>query len=114
MGPLPPPHKRAKAVQPIIDKVLTLAKKGDLHAIRQIARLIYNQYTGGMREDVNNDNKLMRNTVLRTILRDTVLKVATRKSGYTRLVPLPPRKGDATPMAYLQLIEDSEVAVVSA
>jgi large subunit ribosomal protein L17 len=108
-GAITTTHKRAKAIQPIVDKVIMLAKRGDVHAIRQVARLIYNQYTGGMREDTN--GKLLRNTVLRTIFRDTVLKVQTRSSGFTRVVGLPPRRGDATPMGFIQLIEDNEASL---
>jgi large subunit ribosomal protein L17 len=117
-GAITTTHRRAKAVQPIIDKVINLAKRGDVHAIRQISRLVYNQYTGGMREDgLKKDSqevRLIRNTVLRTIIRDTAPKVSSRTSGYTRVVGLPPRRGDATPMAFLQLIEDNEAAIASA
>jgi large subunit ribosomal protein L17 len=111
-GAITTTHKRAKAVQPIIDKVINLAKRNDVHAIRQVSRLIYNQYTGGMREDGlkkdSQETRLIRNTVLRTIFRDIGPKVQSRNSGYTRVVGLPPRRGDATPMAFIQLIEDSE------
>jgi large subunit ribosomal protein L17 len=111
-GAITTTHRRAKAVQPIVDKIINLAKRNDVHAIRQIARLIYNQYTGGMRED-GNEGRLIRNTVLRIIVRDIAPKVQKRQSGYTRVVALPARRGDATPMGFLQLIEDTEVAPIT-
>ena len=37
---------RAKALKPYAEKIITLAKKGDLHSIRQAARYIYNKETG--------------------------------------------------------------------
>jgi large subunit ribosomal protein L17 len=106
-GAITTTHKRAKAVQPLVDKVINLAKRGDVHAIRQITRLIYNQYTGGVRDD-GTEGRLIRNTVLRIIVRDVATRVQNRQSGYTRVVALPPRRGDNTPMAFLQLVEDGE------
>jgi large subunit ribosomal protein L17 len=95
---------RAKAVQPEVEKILTLAKRGDLQAIRQINRKIYNQSTGEMMND-SNTGKEIDKTVLRRVVRELGPKFADRKGGYTRIVHAPPRRGDAAPMAILELVD---------
>lgn len=95
---------RAKAVQPEVEKILTLAKRGDLQAIRQINRKIYNQSTGEMMND-SNTGKEIDQTVLRRVVRELGPKFADRKGGYTRIVHAPPRRGDAAPMAILELVD---------
>lgn len=95
---------RAKAVQPEIEKIITLAKRGDLNAIRQINRKIFNQKTGEMMTDVNT-GKEIDETVLRRVVRTIGPRFASRNGGYTRIVHAPPRRGDATPMAVLELVD---------
>ena len=64
---------RAKALKPYAEKIITLAKKGDLHSIRQAARYIYNKETGKFMdlasgevfETPQADKKLASQTVLR-------------------------------------------------
>lgn len=77
---------KAKEVQPIAERLVTLAKRGDLHARRQVAHYL-------MDEDA----------VKR--LFDTIAPRYTDKpGGYTRVVRVGTRKGDAAPMAILELI----------
>jgi large subunit ribosomal protein L17 len=103
---------RAKALKPYAEKIITLAKKGDLHSIRQAARYIYNKETGKyidaktgeVFEAPQKDKKLTSQTVLRKLFVVIGKQYSDRKGGYTRIYHLPPRRGDASEMALIQLV----------
>ncbi|MBK8189377.1 MAG: 50S ribosomal protein L17 [Vampirovibrionales bacterium] len=94
---------RAKALREVADKLVTLAKRGDLHAIRQAARLIFPQKTGRMIPSGN--GKEMPETVLRRLFKTVGPRFANRQGGYTRIIPAPPRRGDAAPMAVIEFTD---------
>lgn len=103
---------RAKALKPYAEKIITLAKKGDLHSIRQAARYIYNKETGKYMDLVTGevfeapqaDKKLVSQTVLRKLFVIIGKQYSDKKGGYTRIYHLPPRRGDASEMALIQLV----------
>ncbi len=103
---------RAKALKPYAEKIITLAKKGDLHSIRQAARYIYNKETGKYMDLTSGevfeapqaDKKLASQTVLRKLFVIIGKQYSDRKGGYTRIYHLPPRRGDASEMALIQLV----------
>ena len=103
---------RAKALKPYAEKIITLAKKGDLHSIRQAARYIYNKETveyidvktGEIFEAPQKDKKLSSQTVLRKLFVVIGKQYSDKKGGYTRIYHLPPRRGDASEMALIQLV----------
>ena len=103
---------RAKALKPYAEKIITLAKKGDLHSIRQAARYIYNKETGEyidvktgeIFEAPQKDKKLTSQTVLRKLFVVIGKQYSDKKGGYTRIYHLPPRRGDASEMALIQLV----------
>lgn len=103
---------RAKALKPYAEKVISLAKKGDLNSIRQAARYIYNKETGKYMDLANGevfdapqkDKKLASQTVLRKLFVIIGKQYSERKGGYTRIYHLPPRRGDASEMALIQLV----------
>ena len=103
---------RAKALKPYAEKIITLAKKGDLHSIRQAARYIYNKETGKyidvktgeVFEAPQKDKKLSSQTVLRKLFVVIGKQYSDKKGGYTRIYHLPPRRGDASEMALIQLV----------
>ena len=103
---------RAKALKPYAEEIITTAKKGDLHAIRQAAKFIYNKETGKYMDLATGevfdapvaDKKLARQTVLRQLFVIIGKKYSDRKGGYTRIFRLPPRRGDASVMALIQLV----------
>ena len=103
---------RAKALRPYAEKVVSLAKRGDLTARRTAAKFIYDRETGKVMdaktselvEDVKKDQKTMPETVLRKIFSQVGKKYSSRNGGYTRIFRLPPRRGDASEMALIQLV----------
>ena len=103
---------RAKALKPYAEKVISLAKKGDLNSIRQAAKYIYNKETGKFMDLATGevfdapqtDKKLASQTVLRKLFVIIGKKYNDRKGGYTRIYHLPPRRGDASEMALIQLV----------
>ena len=107
---------RAKALKPYAEKVITLAKKGDLNSIRQASKYIYNKETGETMSfnvktkeyvDAQADGKDIKTTA-QTVLRKLFVvigkKYSEQKGGYTRIYHLPPRRGDASEMALIQLV----------
>lgn len=103
---------RAKALRPYAEEIISMAKKGDLHSIRQAARHIYNKETGKFMdlatgevfEAPQADKKLATQTVLRKLFVVIGKKYTDRQGGYTRIYRLPPRRGDASEMALIQLV----------
>ena len=103
---------RAKALKPYAEKIITLAKKGDLHSIRQAARYIYNKETGKYMDLAlgevfdapQTDKKLASQTVLRKLFVIIGKQYSQKNGGYTRIYHLPPRRGDASEMALIQLV----------
>lgn len=77
---------RAKEVAPLAEKMITLAKKNDLAAYRQALSFI-------TKEDVAHK-----------LFSETVNKYNNREGGYTRIVRMGPRRGDAAEMAIIQLV----------
>lgn len=77
---------RAKEVAPLAEKMITLAKKNDLAAYRQALSFI-------TKEDV-----------AKKLFSELNLKYQTRDGGYTRVVKIGPRRGDAAEMAIVQLV----------
>ena len=103
---------RAKALKPYAEEIITLAKRGDLHARRQAAKYIYDRETGKyidlatgeLFEKVAEDKKLASETVLRKLFVTIGKQYSNRQGGYTRIFRLPPRRGDASEMALIQLV----------
>lgn len=77
---------KAREVKPMAEKMVTLGKAGSLHARRQAAAFI------------------TESAVVRSVFDDLADRYRDRPGGYTRLIKLGPRKGDASEMALLQLV----------
>ena len=103
---------RAKALKPYAEEVITYAKKGDLNSRRQAAKFIFDKETGklidlktGETFDAPQEGKkLTAETVLRKLFVVIGKKYSDRNGGYTRIYHLPPRRGDASEMALIQLV----------
>jgi large subunit ribosomal protein L17 len=78
---------KAKVVKPELEKLITLAKRGDLHARRQaLAALNQNKFT------------------VHKLFEEIAPRYSERPGGYTRILKLGPRKSDATEMVYIELV----------
>ena len=103
---------RAKALRPYAEGIITLAKKGDLNSRRQAAKFIFDKETGKFMdpetaqvyEKAEEGKKLVSQTVLRKLFSTISKEYSERNGGYTRIFRLPPRRGDATEMALIQLL----------
>ncbi|MGI8478700.1 MAG: 50S ribosomal protein L17 [Gaiellaceae bacterium] len=78
---------KAKAVKPFAEKLITLGKRGDLHARRQALAV------------------LRSNDVVHRLFAVIAPRFSDRQGGYTRIVKLGPRQGDAAEMVYLELVD---------
>ncbi|MEA2450745.1 MAG: large subunit ribosomal protein [Thermoleophilaceae bacterium] len=78
---------KAKAVKPDVEKLITLARRGDLHARRQALSAL-------------GQDKF----VVYKLFEEIAPRYAERPGGYTRILKLGPRKSDATEMALLELV----------
>ena len=85
-GQIKTTYSRAKEVAPIAEKMITLAKKNNLAAYRQALSFL-------TKEDV-----------AKKLFDQIGPKYATRDGGYTRVVKIGPRRGDAAEMAIVQLV----------
>ena len=79
---------KAKEVRGFAERMITLGKRGDLHARRQALGFIYDKH------------------VVDKVFRDLAPRYQDRKGGYTRIIKLVPRMGDGARMAQLQLVEE--------
>ncbi len=106
---------RAKALKPYVERLITLAKRGDLHARRIAPRFIYDQATerilnaatGEVITDastVNAETKAVSETVLRKLFGEIAKKYENKNGGYVRIYRMPPRRGDAAEMALIHLV----------
>lgn len=77
---------RAKAVRGIAEKMVTAAKKNDLAARRQVLEYVFDE------------------DVVRKLFDDIAPKYSERAGGYTRIIKTGVRRGDAAPMAILELV----------
>ncbi|MCH3960530.1 MAG: 50S ribosomal protein L17 [Solobacterium sp.] len=85
---------KAMDMRSVVDQLITLGKKGDLAARRQAAAYV---------RDVVADEKTQK-TVLQKLFDEVAPKYKDRNGGYTRVVKTGVRRGDAAPMAYIELV----------
>jgi large subunit ribosomal protein L17 len=78
---------KAKAVKPVAEQMITLGRRGDLHARRQALAFLRSQ------------------DVVHKLFADVAPRFADRPGGYSRIVKLGPRQGDAAQMVYLELVD---------
>ena len=78
---------KAKRLRPLAERLITFAKRGDLHARRRVMRVVRDK------------------DVVHKLFAEIGPNYAERAGGYTRIVKLGPRKGDNAPMASIELVE---------
>lgn len=92
---------RAKEVRSTAEKMITLGKRGDLHARRQAAAYVRNEIASVEEQD---DNSVVVKSALQKLFSDLAPKYADRKGGYTRILKTAPRRGDGAPMVIIELV----------
>src|SRR5437763_6529157 len=78
---------KAKAVKPIAEQMITLGRRGDIHARRQALAYLRTQ------------------EVVHQLFSEVAPRFQDRPGGYTRIVKLGPRPGDSAPMVYLEFVD---------
>jgi large subunit ribosomal protein L17 len=87
-GKITTTEARARRLRPVAEKLITFAKRGDLHARRQVLTVVRDK------------------SVVHTLFTEIGPSFAERQGGYTRITKLGPRKGDAAPMAVIELVSE--------
>src|SRR3954453_22391314 len=83
---------KAKRLRPLAEQLITRAKRGDLHSRRRVLTVVRDK------------------DVVYTLFDEIAPRYTNRAGGYTRIVKTGPRKGDAAPMATIELVEEPVVA----
>jgi large subunit ribosomal protein L17 len=87
---------KARRLRPLAEKLITKARKGDLHNRRQVARVIRDK------------------GIVHQLFTEIGPHFANRPGGYTRITKIGPRKGDAAPMAVIELVQEDMPSVSTA
>lgn len=82
-------ESRARALRPLAEKLITKAKKGDLHQRREVLKTIRDK------------------GVVHVLFTEIAPTFSERPGGYTRITKLGPRKGDNAPMAVIELVTEA-------
>ena len=91
-GKITTTEARARRLRPVAERLITFAKRGDLHARRQVLTVVTDK------------------TVVKTLFDEIGPSYATRPGGYTRITKIGPRKGDNAAMAVIELVRGEPVA----
>lgn len=86
---------KAKRLRPLAERLITFAKRGDLHARRRVLTVVRDK------------------SVVHTLFTEIGPNYAGRAGGYTRITKIGPRKGDNAPMAVIELVEPLAEQVVA-
>src|ERR1041384_4591255 len=81
---------KARVLRPVAEKLITKAKKGDLHNRREVLKTIHDK------------------SVVHALFTEIGPSFAERPGGYTRITKIGPRKGDNAPMAVIELVTESD------
>ncbi len=87
-GKITTTQARARRLRPVAERLITFAKRGDLHARRQVLTTVTDR------------------GVVHTLFTEIGPSFATRDGGYTRITKIGPRKGDNAPLAVIELIQE--------
>jgi large subunit ribosomal protein L17 len=91
-GKITTTETKAKRLRPLAEQLITKAKRGDLHARRRVLSVVKDK------------------DVVFQLFDEIAPRYTNREGGYTRIVKTGPRKGDAAPMAIIELVEELTVA----
>jgi large subunit ribosomal protein L17 len=91
-GKITTTETKAKRLRPLAERLVTFAKRGDLHSRRRVLTVIRDR------------------DVVYALFDQIAPRYGNRPGGYTRIIKAGVRKGDAAPMAIIELVEELEVA----
>src|SRR4051794_19232627 len=91
-GKIQTTETKAKRLRPLAERLVTFAKRGDLHSRRRVLTVVRDK------------------DVVFRLFDEIAPRYTNRAGGYTRIVKIGPRKGDAAPMAVIELVEELTVA----
>ena len=91
-GKITTTEARARRLRPFAERLITQAKRGDLHARRQVLTVVTDK------------------GVVHTLFTEIGPSFATRDGGYTRITTIGPRKGDNAPLAVIELVREEAEA----
>lgn len=94
-GRLTTTEAKARRLRPLAERMITFAKRGDLHARRQVLTVVRDK------------------SVVHALFTDIGPRFENRQGGYTRITKIGPRKGDNAPMAVIELVEAETIAQVA-
>jgi len=94
-GKITTTEAKAKRLRPLAERLITFAKRGDLHARRRVLTVVRDK------------------SVVHTLFTEIGPSFATRTGGYTRITKIGPRKGDNAPMAVIELVEPLTEQVIA-
>src|SRR5437868_10875138 len=91
-GKITTTEAKARRLRPYAERLITFAKRGDLHARREVLTVVTDR------------------SVVHTLFSEIGPRFADRAGGYTRITKIGPRKGDNAPMAVIELVESKTIA----
>ncbi len=94
-GKITTTEAKARRLRPYAERLITFAKRGDLHARREVLTVVTDR------------------GVVHTLFSEIGPRFATRPGGYTRITKIGPRKGDNAPLAVIELVEEEAAATSS-
>jgi large subunit ribosomal protein L17 len=95
-GKIKTTETKAKRLRPLAEQLITKAKRGDLHARRRVLGVVKDK------------------DVVYALFEQIAPRYTNRPGGYTRITKTGPRKGDAAPMAVIELVEELQIAATTA
>ncbi|MFG1607368.1 50S ribosomal protein L17 [Actinoplanes sp. NPDC049265] len=95
-GKIKTTETKARRLRPLAEQLITKAKRGDLHARRRVLTVVKDK------------------DVVYSLFEQIAPRYTNRPGGYTRITKTGIRKGDAAPMAVIELVEELEVAATTA
>ena len=94
-GKITTTEAKARRLRPYAERLITFAKRGDLHARREVLTVVTDK------------------GVVHTLFTEIGPRYATRPGGYTRITKIGPRKGDNAPLAVIELVEEETTAAAA-
>jgi large subunit ribosomal protein L17 len=96
---------KAKELRSTVEKMITLGKRGDLHARRQAASYLIKEVASVVEVETEDGKTKEKNVyVLQKLFDDIAPRYTERQGGYTRILKVGPRRGDAAPMVIIELV----------